>query len=245
MAGIVCIVSQPVLAQEVPQDPVMRLFYQQLQAQAPYFNTPTAGAPQAYQPQPVYASARTEQPLFGAATGGAPLAPLWGYVSELRFGVLSHDIKFPSRHKMHMPNPFANRYEGGVNLNPEVVFVSPDFLELIYAPRLHLGATLNTAGDTSSLYGGLNWDTIWDNGVFLEGFWGLAVHNGNLRGGNPDKIEFGSQVVFRLGGETGWRWDDNNGVSLIWEHMSHADMFSTKNQGIDSLGLRYSYRFDK
>ena len=72
----------------------------------------------------------------------------------------------------------------------------------------------------------------------------MAVHNGSLRAGNPTSIEFGSPVLFRLGGEAGWRWDDTHGVSLIWEHMSHADMFSTKNQGIDSLGLRYSYTFD-
>jgi len=170
--------------------------------------------------------------------------PLWGVVSELRLGLLSHDIRFPSRHKFHAPNPFDNRYEGGVNLNPEVVFISPDALKLIGSPRPHIGVSINADDNTNSAYTGLGWDANWQSGVFLGGFFGIAVHDGKLTNGNPDRIEFGSRALFRLGGELGWRWDDVNGVSLIWEHMSNAGLLNEKNQGIDSLGIRYSYRFD-
>jgi len=242
LALLACAAVRPALAQQVPQDPVMRHSHQQLQAQAPHFNAPVVGAPQVTRPQVV--AANTAPPLYSSQQQGGTRAPLWGYISELRFGVLSHDVRFPSRHKMHAPDPFTNRYEGGINLNPEVVFTSPDFLDIIYAPRPHLGATLNSAGDTSSLYGGLGWDARWENGTFIEGFWGLAVHNGSLREGNTTSIEFGSPVVFRLGEEGGWRWADTHGISFIWEHMSHADKYSSKNQGIDSLGLRYSYTYD-
>jgi len=170
--------------------------------------------------------------------------PLWGVVSELRLGLLSHDARFPSRHEFHAPNPFENRYESGININPEVVFTSPDFLDVVWAPRPHVGLSLNMGDDTNSVYTGLGWDTSWENNIFLDGFFGLAVHDGELTNGNPDNIEFGSRALFRLGGELGWRWDGYNGVSLIWEHMSNAGLISEKNQGIDSLGIRYSYRFD-
>ncbi len=173
-----------------------------------------------------------------------PTGPLWDLVSEARLGLLSHDVKFPNRKKFRTPNPFKNRYESGVNINPEVVFLSPNFLDAFWAPRPHAGISLNMGDDTNYAYTGLGWDTRWENNVFLDGFWGLAVHDGELINGNPDKIEFGSKVLFRLGGELGWRWDGHNGISLIWEHMSNAGVLDEKNQGIDSIGIRYSYRFD-
>ena len=163
--------------------------------------------------------------------------------SEVRLGLLSHDIKFPNRKKFRAPNPFENRYESGININPEVVFFSPAILDALSAPRPHVGISINTASDTNYAYTGLGWDTTWSNNIFLDGFWGLAVHDGKLINGNPDKIEFGSKALFRLGGEFGWRWDGHNGVSLIWEHMSNAGVLDEKNQGIDSIGIRYSYRY--
>jgi len=212
---------------------------------------PQAGPAQDLRPANFY---RGDQPLTrsssarGPGAAGSPPSvrrgtPLWEVISELRLGVLSHDVKFPNRKDVEAPNPFDNRHESGVNLNPEVVFVSPGFLDFMWSPRPHIGLTANLGGDTNSAYTGLSWDALWRNGLFLEGFLGLAVHDGKLRNGNPDNIEFGSRVLFRLGGEFGWRWNDANGISLVWEHMSNAGVISDKNQGIDSLGLRYSYRF--
>ena len=170
--------------------------------------------------------------------------PLWEVISEARLGFLSHDVRFPSRHQLHAPNPFENRYESGINFNPEIVFISPKFLSSLQTPRPHVGFSLNLDDDTSSIYAGLGWDRRWANNFFLDGFLGLAAHDGELKNGNPDKIEFGSEILFRLGGELGWRWDGSNGLSLVWEHMSNAGLIDDKNQGIDSLGIRYSFRFD-
>ena len=170
--------------------------------------------------------------------------PLWDLVSEARLGLLSHDVKFPNRKKFRAPNPFENRYESGININPEVVFHSPSILDFLWAPRPHAGVSVNMGEDTNYAYTGLGWGTSWKNDVFLNGFWGLAVHDGKLINGNPNKIEFGSKVLFRLGSELGWRWDGHNGISLIWEHMSNAGVIDEKNQGIDSIGIRYSYRLN-
>lgn len=169
--------------------------------------------------------------------------PLWGVISELRGGILSHDVIFPDRHDLRWPNPFRNDRESGVDVNGEVMFVSPAFLDILFAPRPHAGLMINSAGDTSSAYAGLTWDGKWESGVFLEGFLGMAVHDGKRRNGNPDRIEFGSRALFRLGGEVGWRYDDTHGISVIWDHMSNAGLISSKNQGIDNIGIRYGYNF--
>lgn len=172
-----------------------------------------------------------------------PDAPLWGVISEIRGGILSHDVIFPDRHDLRWPNPFRNDRESGVDLNGEVLFTSPAFLDILFAPRPHVGFMVNSAGDTSSAYAGATWDGQWESGIFLEGFLGMAVHNGKLRNGNPDRIEFGSRALFRLGGEVGWRYNDTHGISLIWDHMSNAGLISSKNQGIDNIGIRYGYKF--
>lgn len=170
-------------------------------------------------------------------------SPLWGVVSEIRGGILSHDVIFPDRHDLKTPNPFRNDRESGVDINGEVLFISPELLSVLFSPRPHAGLMINTVGDTSSAYAGLTWDGKWETGIFLEGFFGMAVHTGKLRNGNPDRIEFGSRALFRLGGEIGWRWDDTHGVSLIWDHMSNGSILSSKNQGIDNIGIRYGYNF--
>ena len=171
--------------------------------------------------------------------------PPWDLISEIRLGLLSHDIIFPNGKNFRTPNPFKKRYEGSVNINPEVVFLTPDILDVLWSPRPHAGVSLNLGNDTNYAYTGLGWDTKWENNIFLDSFWGLAVHDGKLIRGNPDKIEFGSKLLFRLGSELGWRWDGHNGISLIWEHMSNAGVLDEKNQGNNSVGIRYSYRFDE
>ncbi|MEG3618166.1 acyloxyacyl hydrolase [Magnetovibrio sp. PR-2] len=248
------------------QPQASNVFWSMVQAQDPYFNKPASVMPRSYtrtETKPVPAARTRPDPWdYGQSyqtypnTRVAAADPaqrsaygnsdaLWGYISELRFGVMGHDVRFPSRHEFHMPNPFENRYEGGVNVNPEVIFTSPDWLEWAYSPRPRVGVSINTSGDTNSAYTSLGWDTAWDNGIYLDGFFGLAVHDGELTDGNPQgKIEFGSRVLFHLGGDIGWRWDEHNGIALVWEHMSNGSMLASKNQGIDSLGLRYSYRFD-
>ena len=72
-----------------------------------------------------------------------------GYLSEIRGGILVHDEGLFSRNK-----------EDGIDTNFEVLFKSPSILDAVYSPRPHLGATLNSAGNTSQAYLGLTWD--WD-----------------------------------------------------------------------------------
>lgn len=173
-----------------------------------------------------------------------PGGPLWGVISELRGGVLAHDVVFPSTRNLNAPNPFHHHFERGVNLNAEVVFVSPRFLHVILSPRPRAGGSVNTLGYTSNAYVDLDWRWQLAVGPFFEGFLGVAVHDGKLRNANPEFAELGTRFLFHIGLEAGFRFFDRHGLSLFWEHMSNSAL-SNKNQGMDSTGIRYGYRFEK
>ena len=69
-------------------------------------------------------------------------------------------MKFVAGILIHDEGLFSRNKEDGIDTNIEVLFKSPSMLDVIWAPRPHLGATLNSAGNTSQAYLGLTWD--WD-----------------------------------------------------------------------------------
>lgn len=152
-------------------------------------------------------------------------------VSEVRGGVFAHDIDFWSFHR-----------EGGVGINAEVLFTSPDFLAGIWAPRPHLGVTVNTAGDTSNAYGGLTWEWALPRDFFVDLNLGAAVHDGKTETSKNDRKSLGSTALFRVGGALGYNITEKVNVSIQYEHMSNAYL-ADPNEGLDRVGLRLGYRF--
>ena len=71
------------------------------------------------------------------------------FISEIRLGALLHD-----------EGPFSSRKEDGYDANLELLFTSPDFLDILWAPRPHIGVSYNSSGDTSQAYLELTWE--WD-----------------------------------------------------------------------------------
>ena len=152
---------------------------------------------------------------------------------------------FPGfHHSFQFPNPFHHRHEGGVNFNFEIIFVSPRFMRYIGKPRPRIGGSVNSQGDTSNAYVDLDWGYQFRAGPFIEAFGGGAVHDGKLFNGNPTRADLGSRLLFHIGAEAGCRLFRHHGISLFWEHMSNSAL-AKRNQGLDSMGLRYSYRFDR
>ena len=152
-------------------------------------------------------------------------------VSEVRGGVYAHDISFWSFHR-----------ESGSDINGEVLFVSPDWLEAIWAPRPHLGATINTSGNTSIVYGGLTWEYDLPADFFIDANLGGAIHNGKLNTNDKDRKSLGSPVLFRLGAALGYNLTEKVNISLQFEHVSNAYL-ANPNEGMDNVGLRLGYRF--
>jgi lipid A 3-O-deacylase len=153
----------------------------------------------------------------------------WLY--EIRTGILAHDVPVWSR----------SSKEAGVDFNAEFIFGFPNFELLSGIVRANLGFSLNNQGDTSKVYSGLLWEYMWDSGLFLNLGLGLAAHDGELDN-SDDKKELGSRILFRIPIEIGLLFTRYQGVSIMFDHVSNAYL-ADPNEGLDTIGLRYIYRF--
>ncbi|MFQ5468508.1 MAG: acyloxyacyl hydrolase [Kiloniellaceae bacterium] len=152
-------------------------------------------------------------------------------VSEIRAGVLAHDIDFLGRSK-----------EDGIDFNAEVLFRSPWFLDFVFSPRPHLGAQVNSHGDTSQIYAGLTWTYS-----PLDRFWlgfgaGGMIHNGETAHKDPDQKALGSHALFRLSGEIGYDLSELLSISLYYDHESNANL-ADNNEGLNNAGVRFGVKF--
>ncbi len=176
-------------------------------------------------PQPQPSQTRTAGPA-------APLADMLR-LSEVRLGIVHHDT-----------GVFGHNKEDAVDIVLGVRFqpLGGEVWDVVANPRPFLGLNINTAGDTSSLNGGLNWDwTVW-NQSFFSFAWGGAVHDGKLSTNKPGRKELGSRVLFYLAAELGYRFDRHQSVAIRLDHMSNAGL-TDDNEGLDTIGLVYGYHF--
>ena len=181
--------------------------------------------------------------IFAALVGAVALLPVTAaaqtkIVDELKIGGLAHDVGFLGRH-----------VEGGADVNVEVLFTSPDLLSYIGSPRPHIGADINTSGNTSDGYFGLTWGIMLiqnlfgaGDGIFANGSLGGAVHDGYLNSAPPDRKRLGSRILFRESLELGYQVNPVVSVSAILDHISNANLAS-RNAGITSAGARIGFRF--
>lgn len=158
-------------------------------------------------------------------------SPALAGVDELRLGLSVHDISFLGHGK-----------EDGVDGVAEVLFQSPDMLEVLWSPRPHVGIAVNTAGDTSQLYAGLSWTFEPAEHLVLEFSLGGAVHDGTLSSSDPADKQLGSRVLFRESLSLGYRIDERNSVLVTFDHESNARL-AEHNAGLNNLGIRWGYRF--
>ena len=156
--------------------------------------------------------------------------PQW--LHGFRVGVLAHDVPLWSR----------SRSEGGIDLNAEVIFNYPEFSLFTGKIRPNLGFSVNSQGDTNTLYSGFLWEFNLDSGFFFNVGLGLAIHDGELEPRYNDKKALGSRVLFRIPVEIGIFFAKHHGLSILFSHVSNAYL-ADPNEGLDSLGLRYAYRF--
>jgi len=156
-----------------------------------------------------------------------------GWLHAIRAGILVHDVN----------NLWSGtRKEGGVDLNSELIFSHPCFALFSGNLRPNLGLSINTQGHTSKLYGGLLWELETKAGIFLDLGFGLAAHNGDLDTDQENKKSLGSRVLFRIPVEIGYSISEHCQVSILYDHISNAYL-ADPNEGLDTLGLRFGYRF--
>jgi len=154
-------------------------------------------------------------------------------VSEIRLGMIAHD---------HDIAPFSRSEEGGVDANLEILFISPSWLEKIRAPRPHMGFSINASGDTSQAYMGLTWEWRFWNNWFFDFSLGGAIHDGKTTTTLIDRKELGCRVLFRESLDLGYIFSERHSISAFLDHISNAKLCE-KNEALETLGIRYGYRF--
>ena len=222
---------QPVYA---PQ-PVRPAPYPARPAYRPQAQPVSAPAP-AVAPAPVMRSSAKTGPLWpGGTERGARASsrgnPLGGILAEVSIGALLHD-----------EGPFSNSKEDGYDGHIEIRFKSPEFLDIIWSPEPHIGANINSAGDTSQVFLGLSYEwNLW-KGLFAGISVGGAYHDGETDSGAVDKKDLGCHLLFRESLTLGWQLTEHHKIAAVFDHISNANICDY-NEGLENIGLRYSYRF--
>lgn len=171
-------------------------------------------------------------------SSGGPARADDGVVDEAKIGLSAHDIAIGTHHE-----------ESGIDGNGEVLFVSPDMLQSILAPRPHVGLMVNSDGKNSFAYAGLTWTATLvhglaapDDGLFAGLGLGGAIHDGPDVSSSLDHKGLGTRALFHESLEAGYRATGHWSVSLFLDHVSNADL-GRHNPGLTDLGLRSGYRF--
>lgn len=156
-----------------------------------------------------------------------------GGSSAFRFGLMAHDVESSSG-------------VDSTDINLELVFQN-EIDGIPWSPRPVIGASLNSEGDTSQIYGGVAWEYDFSDRFFGEVFLGAAYHDGEneLTGQTPGRGEtrgYGCELNFRENLSFGWRLDGQSSVMATVSHMSNGRLCDP-NDGLTNFGLRVSRGF--
>lgn len=163
-------------------------------------------------------------------------------LEEFRVGLAAHDL--------------TDHTEDGPQVVADLVFSRPDFLSPVGSPRPFLSASISTQGYTNLLTAGLAWDGQLTERLRIEGSFGLSLNDGidDLDLTTTPPVEavriketralLGNDVLFRWGAALDYTLTDQWMIGVFYEHHSHGQILASgRNQGLDELGLRLSYRW--
>ena len=166
---------------------------------------------------------------FAALLASGIAAP--AHADEIIGGLYVHDVKTPLD---------LSGVESG--LDAQLGWRSDPHTGLML--QEYVFVAINTAGNTH--YGAIGFSRKFGEKLYVRPGLGLAIHTGSAsHHNNPGngRIEFGSQVLFEPEIAVGTQLNDRTSIEASWIHMSHAQLFSGQNPGIDNLGVRLNYRF--
>jgi hypothetical protein len=145
---------------------------------------------------------------------------------ELFGGLYAHDVKLPTdKSGIEGGVDFQIGYRGGaIALTP----IQP-----------YIFGALNSAGKTS--YAAVGLSAKFGHSIYIRPGLGIAIHTGSAESFQDlrnNKIDFGSRVLFEPELGIGTRINSRLSIEASWVHMSHAQLFSHQNPGIDNIGVR-------
>jgi hypothetical protein len=159
------------------------------------------------------------------------LSPSPALAQALFGGVLAHDV--------HLPIDKGG-FENGVALELGLRGAPIRSLHIIGSP--YAIASVVPSGGTDFAAVGLSW-LIGRGPLFLRPGAGLAIHSGAMPvyDRNGRRLDLGSRITFEPEVGIGARIGRRAAVEAVLVHLSHAQLFSRQNPGMDSLGLRFTY----
>jgi hypothetical protein len=166
--------------------------------------------------------------LFFLVVGPAP-----AQAGEIFAGIYAHNVETPLT---------AVEREGGADFQLGWRGGRIEALRAVGAPSPHVYALVNSDGDTNFASAGISWR--WGRRLYLRPGIGVAIHDGPSRSeATPDRVWFGSRILFAPEIGAGVRLSDRIAVEASWVHFSHARLFGRQNPGSDQFGVRLDYRY--
>jgi hypothetical protein len=142
------------------------------------------------------------------------------------------------KHGVDTPLTLGGSPEGGVDL--QLGYRADPIIRGTGLSPYAFGA-LNSKGDTSYAAVGLAWK--FGDRLYVRPGLGLAIHNGSAGNFNrPDRIAFGSRILFEPEVGIGARLNERVTIEASWVHLSHATLFARQNPGIDNIGVRFNLK---
>jgi lipid A 3-O-deacylase len=152
---------------------------------------------------------------------------------ELFGGAYLHDVQPPFTHDL---NEDGHDFQLGVR-GDRIAGLGP-----IGGPAPYAFVSVNDSGDTSLAAAGLAWR--FGGPLYVRPGIGLAVHDGPRRRIRPDgrRSDLGSRVLFEPEIAVGAQIGPMVSAEVSWVHVSHAQLFSRQNPGLDLWGVRLNVR---
>ncbi|HEY0148261.1 MAG TPA: acyloxyacyl hydrolase [Allosphingosinicella sp.] len=171
--------------------------------------------------------------ILNAAAAASLLFPASAQAQEVFGGLYVHDVD---------TGLTKSGIEEGVDLEIGVRGKRIGFLSFVGTATPHAFVSVNSAGNTHFASVGVNWKI--GGKVYLRPGIGLAVHTGPGKAvPGDDRIDFGSRILFAPEIGAGVQLNERVSVEASWVHLSHAQLFSAQNPGLDTIGVRLNYRF--
>jgi len=168
--------------------------------------------------------------LFAVAAASLAAAPAGA--SELFGGVLAHDVDSPLT---------RGGFEDGADLQLGWRGDPVAGLRALGSPSPYLFGSLATGGETHFVAAGLSWRI--GGRLFVRPGVGIAVHSRGSRGVVGGlRTDLGSRILFEPELGVGYQVSERLSVEAAWVHLSHAQLLDRQNPGMDSVGIRVSWR---
>ena len=164
--------------------------------------------------------------LLCSAVAAAATLSSAAQAGELFGGVYVHDVKLPTdKSGIERGLDFQLGYRGG---------------GIAHTPlQPYVFGALNTAGKTD--YAAVGLSAKFGRGLYVRPGLGLAIQTGSaekFQDPTNQEIDFGSRILFEPELAVGTQINGRLSIEASWVHMSHAQLFSHQNPGIDNLGVR-------